>query len=61
MDVPQLFFSAKILDIGNTTHQGLMDNSKGLYKERIVRYSVWKKKRKLMVDLFSITGPWQAE
>lgn len=42
-------------DSGTTAHQGVMINFKNIYKERSVRYSVWRKKGSLwLICLFSL-------
>lgn len=50
------FFLIQMQDIGNTVHEGLMNNSENLYKERSVGYCL--KKRIAMVDLHSVTNLW---
>lgn len=42
-------------DSGNTAHQGMMNNSKDIYKERSVTYSVWRKNESLwLICLLSL-------
>lgn len=39
-------FLIQIQGIGNTAYEGLINNSRNVYKEKSVGYSVWRKKEK---------------
>lgn len=50
------FFLIQMQDTGNTAHEGLMNNSENVYKEKSVGYCL--KEKTTMVDLCSVINLW---